>query len=164
MPSIFVSRLDSSRDSIQGASPQALKRASALARIAGSNSIVMTLPKPFSFKPSASFTVPWPRNVPVSTTSFGLRVVTSVFRKSRTSTSVVCESSILHNSGCGHSGVAGVYSGCVICSSSATRSRIRNPSYFLMNGGTTTAINAPPASIKRTAKSAEQLIRASPGC
>src|SRR5260370_29114837 len=97
--------------------------------------MVMTLPKPFSFKPAASFIVAWPRNVPVSTTSFGLRVVTRVFRKSRTSTSVVCESSILHNCGCGHSGVAGVYSGCMICSPFPGRSKKPNTSYLFLKGG-----------------------------
>jgi hypothetical protein len=116
VPSMLVSRLDSRRDSIHGANPEALKRSSALARMAGSNSIVITLPNPFSFTPSASFTVPWPRNVPVSTISLGFSVVTSVLRKSSTSTSVVCESSIFQSCGCGHSGVGGVYSGWANCS------------------------------------------------
>ena len=68
-------------------------------------------PKPFMRMASAIQSVLTPMNVPVSTTSSGLMVVTRVRRNSSTSTSAVMESYMLQRSGCGHSGVGAMILG-----------------------------------------------------
>ena len=62
-------------------------------------------PRPFAFNPSAIQRVLIPLKVPVSTTSSGLMVVTTVRKNSSTSASAVMESNMRQRSGCGHSGV-----------------------------------------------------------
>jgi len=61
----------------------------ALANTMGSYSMVMILPKPLAFMPSAIFIALWPMNVPVSRTTSGLTVTMKDLRKSSTSASAL---------------------------------------------------------------------------
>ena len=111
-PLTLMSRLDSLRSSIHFFRPESSMRSRAFWHTTGSNSQVTILPKPFCLTPSAIHSVLMPMNVPVSTISCGLVVVTRLCRNSSTSTSAVMESNMRQCSGLGHSAVALWYSGC----------------------------------------------------